>query len=165
MIMQTASAQWLVIRNQVTAVDSGGSNDPVGTVTDRLVSKMTDAADALLAVVDVATINAMELRSSFDTNARTATINIFTAREDDKSVKHVASVALVAGTQTNENGRFFATTSTVTSYWAPERIGYSDVESGTGISQVFFDKLGYDRVWIVVSVLSGGNITVEGSGY
>jgi len=165
MILNTSSSQWLVIRDTITAVDSGGSNDPVATVTDRLAAKMTDASDVLLKALDVSSVNAVELRASFDTNARTATINIFTSREGETSVKHVASVALVAGTQTNADGRFYAATATVTSYWAPERIGSSDAESGTGIAQILFDKLGYERVWVVVSGLSGGNITIEGSGY
>lgn len=166
MILHTASVQWLTIRNQIAAVDSGGSYDPVSNPgTDRLVNRMMDASDILLPVVDVSTINAMELQTHFDSAIRTATINIFAARENQKEVKHVASIALVAGSQKNADGRYFATTSIITSYWAPERIGKSDVESGTGISLIWFDKLGYERVWIYVSVLSGGNITIEGSGY
>jgi len=165
MILTTVSAQWLKIRNQIAAVDSGGTYDAVSNVTDRLVARMTNASDAAIAPVDISTINAMELRCHFDTNARTATYDIFMAREAERTVKYVASVAVVAGTQTNEEGRFFGKTSTVTSYWIPDRIGASDNESNTGISQVVFDKLGYTRIWILVSALSGGNITIEGSGY
>lgn len=162
----TASMQWIVVRNQVAAVDSSGTYDPVSTpATDRLVSRIMNGSDELLGGVDVSTINAMELRSHFNLSNGTATINIFAARENEKEVKHVASISLVAGTQKNANGRYFSKTSIITAYWAPERIGKSDDESGTGISLVWFDKLGYERIWIYVSALSGGNITVEGSGY
>lgn len=165
MILQTSSTQWQTVRSLVAAVDSGGSYDPVGTATDRFVSRMTNASDALVTVIDVSTANAMELRSHFSAAGSIATINIFVARENDTAVKHVASIALTKGTQTNADGRFFATTSVVTPYWAPERIGNTDVESGTGISSVFFDKLGYDRAWIIVSALNGGNLSIEASGY
>ena len=166
MILLTASLQWLVVRNQIAAIDSSGSYDPVSNpATDRLVSLMMDGSDELLPVIDVSTMNAMELRSHFNASNGTATIEIFTAREAEKEVKRVASIALEAGSQKNVDGRYFAKTSTITSYWAPERIGKSDNESGTGISLIWFDKLGYERIWVYISALNTGNITVEGSGY
>lgn len=165
-ILITASVQWLPVRTKVAAVDSSGTYDPVSVpATDRLVSRMMDGSDALLPVVDISTINAASLRSHFSASNGTATINLFAAREGEKEVKRVASIVLEAGTQRNADGRYFAKTSTITSYWAPERIGSSDNESLTGISLVWFDKLGYKRFWVYVSALNTGNLTVETSGY
>ncbi len=71
---------------------------------------------------------------------------------------------MVAGTQTNENTRYFAKTMTVTPYWAPDRFASTNTETN-GICSTLWDTLGYNRFWIYISALSGGNVSVEYSGF
>jgi hypothetical protein len=171
MLLHTIKSEWQTIRSAIATADwptTTGSYNPAGTVTHRLVSRMLNVGSVALPVIDVSknvSINALELRAHFNDNAGTATMCIFAARKGELTVKRVASIALTAGTQTNEDTRYFATTAVVTSYWGKD-MDVSDVETGTGIATIMFDTCGYDRFWIGFSAIKASdNVTVEYSGY
>ena len=171
MLLHTVKSAWSAIRSAIATADwptTDNSYNPVGTVTHRLVSRMLDVTEVAIPPINTQKnlgLNSLELRATFNDNAGTATMCIFAAREGELSVKRIASVALTAGTQTDANGRYFATTAIVTSYWN-KAISVSPVESGTGIASILFDTQGYDRFWIGFSAIKASdNVTVEFSGY
>jgi hypothetical protein len=171
MLLHTIRSEWQTARSAIATVDwptATSSYDPPDVVTDRTVAKMLDTLEAEILPIRTdfnLSLNALELRAHFNDNAGTATMQIFAARAKDKCVKLIAEVAWTAGTQTNENGRYFATTAVVTPHWN-KTIATSDAESGTGIASVLFDTCGYDRFWVGFDTISASdNVTVEYSGF
>ncbi len=171
MLLHTLRSEWQTIRNAIATADwptTANTYNPPATVTHRLVSRMVDVLEAVISPIRLdynSGLNALELRASFNDNAGTATMCIFASRADDLTVKRVASIVLTAGTQTNANGRYFAKTAVVTSYWM-EDIDVTTEESGTGIANITFDTCGYNRFWIGFSTIKAGdNVSVEYSGF
>lgn len=175
MLIQTIKNQWQAIRTAVSAVDwpstGGGTIDPPDDVTERTVANMVNTAEAALTPIRCdhnSGINFLELRAHFNDNAGTATMQIFAARDSELTVKMIAEVDWVAGTQPNADStvRYFAKTATITQYWPTTIRKNSANESGTGIETIEFDHRGYNRFWIGFDAISGSdNITVEFSGY
>jgi len=174
MLVQTIKNQWKAIRSAIATVDwPTGTNayDPPDDVTHRRSAYMLDTLEAVISPIRTdqhSGINFLELRASFNDNAGTSTMQIFAARDGELSVKMIAEVAWVAGTQTTMDvtPRYFAKTATITQYWPTTFRQNSADESGTGIATVEFDIRGYNRFWIGFDAISASdNVTVEYSGY
>lgn len=164
--VHTPNLPWTAHRTAIAAVDSGGSNDAPGTVVDRTVAKMTDATDAAITAIilnDDTEINQLEIRPTFSANSITATIFIFVARKDDLDVRCIGSIALTAGGGVGTAGRFFTESMVITSYH--NRAINKPAAAETDGQQTFdLDLMGYNRCWLLVDVLSAGNIGLEYSG-
>jgi hypothetical protein len=165
--LMTIRKGWTNLRSVVsTALDwptATNSYNPATTVTHRLASRMVDKTETALVGIKHRCFNAMEIRARLTGSSATATFYIFGRRAGDESVKLVASVSVAAGTQVDENGYYFATTLTVTSYW-PKTIIVSPVESGTGMTTLMFDTMGWDDFWVGVTALSAGTIYFDYAG-
>jgi len=168
--LSTVRLGWQTARDAIAAADSGGTYDAAGTDSERLVSLMLNAADAVIDPINLRQsmgINTLELRAHFKNATDTATMILFGARADELEVKLISSTALVAGTQHtgHATARHFATTAVTTSYWN-KTISVSAAESGTGIATIELDTRGYEKIWVFFSVISASdNVTVEYSGY
>jgi hypothetical protein len=108
-------------------------------------------------------LNGLEVRVRFDANDHTGTFHIFGRREGDLAVKLIASVDVSAGTQNAGDGTFFASDYTVTSYWS-KGILRPDAESGTGMSSIYFDTMGWGEFWLCPTVISHGTMYFDYSG-
>lgn len=172
-VIHTPHLPWTVHRNAIATVDTpsaaGNTRDAPDDPAERLVAYMVDTLEATITPIefdDDTEINNLELRAHFSANSLTATGCVFAARKDEDTVRMIAELAWTAGTGETADGtaRYFAKTTGVTQYW-PKTINKSNDEATFGMSTIDFDMHGYNRFWVLIDALSGGNVTVEHSGY
>jgi len=167
--LTTARLAWKTLRSVAVAdfpTDTGSYN-PATTGAHRLVTRMLDKVNVALASINLKTpdiaLNALELRARLTGAAATSTFHIFGRRDDDASVKLIATVLATAGSQT-DGTNYHATTLVVTSYW-PKTITQSSEPSGSGMCTIFFDTMGWSDFWIGVTELSAGTIYFDYAGF
>lgn len=172
-VVHTPNEPWTVHRNAIATVDSpsagGNTRDAPDDAAERLVAYMVDTLEAVITPItldDNSEINNLELRAHFSAAGSTATGCIFAARKDEDTVRMIAEVAWTKGTAetADSTARYFAKTSSVTPHWSGT-INKSNDETTWGMSTIDFDMHGYNRFWILIDALSGGDVTVEYSGF
>lgn len=172
-IIHTPNLPWTAHRTAIATVDSpsgaGNTRDAPDDPAERLVAYMVDTLEAAITPIlfdEESAINFLELRAHFSANNLTATGCVFTARKDELTVRMIAELAWAAGTAETADGaaRYFAKTTGVTQHWN-KTISKSNDEATFGMSTVEWDRRGYNRYWVLIDALSGGNVTVEYSGY
>jgi len=171
MLTHTIKENWFTVRNAIATIDwptATNVYNPVATVTHRLVSRMLNTLEVAIDPVNIhlkLSLNKLVLRAHLSDAEATATMHIFGSCRGELTAKYLGQVVWTAGTQTNENDRYFAKTAVVTSYAFMGIAQNATDESGTGIAEVAFDTTIYDRIWIGFTTISAGNITIEGNGY
>jgi hypothetical protein len=171
MLIHTLKSAWTILRDKIASADwptTAHSYNPAGTVTHRLVSRLVDILEAEivpLRLQDIMGFNGVVLRATFNDNGGTATAQLFGACCGELNVKYLGSIALVAGTQTNSDGRYFAKTAVLTSYGRLNAVSSPD-ETGTGISELEIATSIYDRIWVGFTAVSAGdNVSIEANGF
>jgi hypothetical protein len=169
-VLETVRSVWILLRSVVsTALDwptTAGSYNPATTATHRLTALMLDKVSVALPSIDCTKapfFNALELRARLSGAAATSTFHIFGRRNDDASVKLIATVVATAGSQM-DGTNYHATTLSVTSYW-PKTITASSEPTGSGMCTLSFDTMGWSEFWIGVTALSAGTIYFDYAGY
>lgn len=169
-VTETIRWGWFQLRSVATAdfPTATHSYNPATTVTDRLASRMMKNDETPLEVIRcaaVAIFNALELRARLPGSGATCTFHIFGRRSDDPTVKLIASVLATAGSQTDADGNYFATTLAVqNSYW-PKSITQSSEPSGSGMCTIFFDTMGWSDFWIGTTAISAGTVYFDYAGF